>query len=77
VASDGSGNALDAADVPITGCLATWFSVGSPVAVDAVLNPGASSTGVASTIGMTEVDVDQDACQGATVKLIFGTSNPV
>jgi hypothetical protein len=77
VASDGSGNAVSAAGAPIAGCLASWFIVGAPVAVDATLNPGAFSAVVDSTIGLTELDIDQDACQGAIVKLIFATSNPV
>jgi len=77
VASDGSGNALDVAGNPITGCLASWFIVGAPIPVDATLNPGAYSAVIDSTIGLTELDIDQDACQGAIVKLIFATSNPV
>jgi hypothetical protein len=77
VASDGSGYALDADGAPITGCLASWLAVGTPVVVGATLSPGAYSAGVASTIGLTEAGVNQDACQGANVKLIFATSNPV
>jgi hypothetical protein len=77
VASDSSGNALDAAGVPIIGCLATWFSVSSPVTIDATLSPGSNSASVDTTIGLTEDGIDQDACQGARVKLIFATSSPV
>ncbi len=77
VASDGSGNALDTAGNPVTGCLATWFTVESPVPVDATLGPDAYSAPVDSTIAMTEQGVDQDACQGVTVELVFATSAPV
>ena len=75
VARDGSGNALDPAGVPITGCLAIWLNVGSPVAIDATLSPGAYSSSVDTAIGLTEAGIDQDACQGADVKLLFATSN--
>ena len=77
VASDGSGNALDASGVPIVGCLASWFAVGAPVVVDATLSPGAYSSAFDTTIGLTELAIDQDPCQGVTVKLIFATSDPV
>ncbi len=77
VASDGSGNAVDAQGTPIIGCLAGWFTTSSPIVVDATLSPGGDSADVDSTIGLTELGIDQDACQGAVVKLIFATSDPV
>ncbi len=78
VASDPeTGYALDSAGDPIDGCQASWFTVDSPVSVGdggTTLSPGAYSEPAGSSIGLTEAGVDQDACQGADVGLVFGTT---
>ncbi len=78
VASDPeTGYALDTSGDPIDGCQASWFDVDSPVSVGdggATLSPGDYSDPADSSIGLSESGTDEDACQGVTVGLVFGTT---
>ena len=62
---DGSGNAETSAGVPITGCLAAWFTAapdpGNPALAD--LAPGGTYTGKVD-LTMLNVNTSQDLCQG-------------
>jgi len=69
----------DGADIP--GCLAVWFSVTPSVAVDELVAPGATvhaSDGgrPLPTVTLSESATDQDACQGRSVGITFGTVGP-
>ena len=74
VARDGSGNVLAAGGLPVVGCLASWFSVDSPVSVGTTVSPGAYSDAIGSTIGMADAGVNQDACQGVSVGLVLSAT---
>ena len=75
VPADGSGNALDSSGTAISGCLASWFSVGSSsflasdgTTVVTLSSPhdlaGAGYITGSTAITMTNAAVAQDACQG-------------
>ena len=57
---------------PITGCLASWFTVTSSVTVDTTVAAGAWDDGVSgASIAMSESGTDQSACEGHTVDVAF------
>ncbi|HVC67269.1 MAG TPA: hypothetical protein VND44_06710 [Acidimicrobiales bacterium] len=69
----------DGADIP--GCLAGWFSVTPSLAVDELVAPGATvhaSDGghPLPTVTLSESATNQDACQGRSVGITFGTAGP-
>jgi hypothetical protein len=77
VPADGSGNALDSTGTAISGCLASWFTVGSSsflaadgTTVVTLASPhdlaGAGYITGSTTVTMTNAAVAQDACQGKT-----------
>jgi len=76
--NDGTIDAATAAGADIPGCLASWFTVTSTATINqSIASLGSYTlTGVGEpTIQLTEAGVNQDACQGHTVGIIFG--NPV
>lgn len=56
----------------VGGCQASWFTVTSPVTVDATIPAGGVIDWVgAASISMPQSAVDQNACQGKTIGLTF------
>ena len=56
----------------VSGCDYTWFNAPN-LAFNTQVNSGATTDPVTGTVSMTESETDQSACQGVTLKLIFGT----
>jgi hypothetical protein len=80
VAADGTGNALDSTGTAITGCLATWFSVGASsflasdgtTAVSLATPRDLANAGYitgSTAITMANVALVQDACQAKSPRL--------
>jgi len=83
VAADGSGNVLDSTSGnPVSGCLASWFSVGSSSFTDsgnaATTIPkdlaGADFVNGSTSTTMTNAAVSQDACKLASPRLTVSVS---
>jgi|SRR5581483_11769074 len=79
VPADGSGNALDSSGTAISGCLASWFSVGSSsylasngTTVVTLASPydlaGSGFITGSTAVTMTNAAVSQDPCQGKTFR---------
>ncbi len=59
----------------VPGCLASWFTVNnSPKTLDVSIPVGGSINNNSISVQLTESGSDQDACEGASVGLVF-TSN--
>ena len=80
VATDGSGNVLDASnnDAPVAGCLAAWVTADpgntTPAAGQSIL-PNGTATGTV-TVTMTDETVNQDACEGVSPQITVTVDAP-
>jgi hypothetical protein len=72
VVNDGSGN-VTSSGTPVTGCLASWFSVTNHPPAAATLAPSATTTGTAD-VAMTESGTNQDACKSVTPDILISAS---
>lgn len=58
----------------VANCQASWFTVTSPVTVNATIPAGGVVDWVgAASISMPQSPLDQNGCQGATIGLVFGS----
>jgi len=55
----------------VSGCDYTWFNA-PDLAFNKQVDSGATTDPVTGTVSMTESGTDQSACQGITLKLLFG-----
>jgi len=72
VVADGSGN-VKSSGTPVSGCLATWFSVSNSPPAGTTLSPSASTTGSAA-VTMAESGTNQDACKTVTPDILISAS---
>jgi hypothetical protein len=64
---------VHAATLP-SGCEAAWFTVTNPTITPPVVITAGNFTDLVGQIRMTESGTNQDACQGATIDLVFAVS---
>ena len=71
VAANGSN--VTSSGTPVSGCLATWFSVSNSPPAGTTLSPSGTTTGSAA-VTMAESGTNQDACKNVTPDILISAS---